>query len=72
MNAYVIIQCSSKCGEGIKKREVRCSSPNADCDPGDKPEGVRRCSEGQCESNNWVVGEWTEVGDKKAEIGTSI
>ncbi|XP_013418556.1 ADAMTS-like protein 2 [Lingula anatina] len=53
-------ECSTKCGYGIQRREVRCSARQEDeCVVGKKPAHEQRCYLGPC-VNQWTVSEWSE------------
>ena len=74
-NPY-FVQCSSNCGEGTQRRQVKCFdrkyrlASEETCDPLLRPANIRQCSNYLCTpakrpkpkmSTQWRTGSWGEV-----------
>lgn len=53
------IQCSVTCGNGFRRRTVRCTGDVSKCDYRSRPKSVERCNPGLCPT--WIAGEWDKV-----------
>ncbi|XP_053491210.1 A disintegrin and metalloproteinase with thrombospondin motifs 17 isoform X2 [Ictalurus furcatus] len=52
-------QCSSNCGQGIRKRTVTCTNPQGLCDPASRPTHQEPC-EDYSKCYEWKTGDWSK------------
>ncbi|XP_013888719.1 A disintegrin and metalloproteinase with thrombospondin motifs 17 [Austrofundulus limnaeus] len=57
--SQVIIQCSSKCGEDVRRRTVTCRDPQGLCDLLSKPDQEEPC-EKTSRCYEWKFGDWSK------------
>ncbi|XP_072031734.1 papilin-like isoform X2 [Amphiura filiformis] len=62
-------ECSAKCGEGMRSRNVMCARmvanswrrvPESECRNTEKFRDMEHCNNGPCEYSMWLTGPWTE------------
>lgn len=63
---FLLLQCSSVCGDGIRRRTVTCHDSNdgsrlslSYCSSKSKPKTTEKCLGREC--SHWKVGEWAQV-----------
>lgn len=56
----VLLQCSVKCGKGIRHRTVRCTNPRKKCVLSTRPREAEDC-EDYSKCYVWRMGDWSKV-----------
>ncbi|XP_015248575.1 PREDICTED: A disintegrin and metalloproteinase with thrombospondin motifs 17-like [Cyprinodon variegatus] len=52
-------ECSSECGQGVRRRTVRCKNPEGGCDPSSEPNQEEPC-ENESGCYQWRFGDWSK------------
>ncbi len=56
----LFLQCSSDCGQGVRRRTVSCTNPQGLCDPLSQPTQEEPC-EDHSKCYEWKTGDWSKV-----------
>ncbi|ODM98420.1 Thrombospondin type-1 domain-containing protein 4 [Orchesella cincta] len=68
-------QCSARCGNGVRKRVLKCVGPKGqrlslkECEQLEKPAELTPCNMGPCEGVNWFVSEWSSECSQRCGAG---
>ncbi|OXA61246.1 thrombospondin type-1 domain-containing protein 4 isoform X2 [Folsomia candida] len=68
-------QCSAKCGNGIRRRQMECTDANGkkidpkDCDDAERPTEILPCNMGPCDGTDWFMSEWSSDCSQKCGGG---
>lgn len=79
-------ECSTQCGNGVRKRSVKCIGtgshpgdldaelPEEECNQREKPGGLTGCNMGSCEDNvtSWFTSEWSPAEGCSQKCGSGV